>query len=238
MKNYIKAVIFKDKQKRYDELVELNERIKKIKISNKPYLVEFLGSCRSGKSTSIKLIADVLRKNGLNVLVVDEEQVKLTKAINENREKKMNIDSLNYTNNIIQEKLMMYDNFCEKDFDIIIFDRGINDEFIWLKTFGADEKEIEKYNQKLSNRYVDLLVILTCNVDISLKRKYFNSLSVMPNKWTNSDTMSKYLESLKVVSKYFNRHARKIEKFDSSDVDKIESALNICNKIIDNVLNC
>lgn len=199
MKNYIKAVIFKDKQKRYDELVELNERIKKIKISNKPYLVEFLGSCRSGKSTSIKLIADVLRKNGLNVLVVDEEQVKLTKAINENREKKMNIDSLNYTNNIIQEKLMMYDNFCEKDFDIIIFDRGINDEFIWLKTFGADEKEIEKYNQKLSNRYVDLLVILTCNVDISLKRKYFNSLSVMPNKWTNSDTMSKYLESLKVV---------------------------------------
>lgn len=235
MENYIKDVIFKDKQKRYDELVELSERIKKVKVSNKPYLIEFLGSCRSGKSTSIKLIADVLRKNGLNVLVVDEEQVKLTKTINENREKKMNIDSLNYTNNIIQEKLMMYDNFYEQNVDIIIFDRGINDEFIWLKTFEADEKELEEYNQKLSDRYVDLLIILTCDVEVSLKRKYFNSLSVMPNKWTNPDTMSKYLESLKVVSKYFNGHARKIENFDSSDVDKIENALNICNKIIDNI---
>lgn len=238
MENYIKDVIFKDKQERYNTLVELSERIRKVKVYNKPYLIEFLGSCRSGKSTSIKLIADVLRKNGLNVLVVDEEQIKLTKTINENREKKMNIDSLNYTNNIIQEKLMMYDNFYEQNVDIVIFDRGINDEFIWLKTFEADEEELEEYNQKLSDRYVDLLIILTCDVEVSLKRKYFNSLSVMPNKWTNPDTMSKYLESLKVVSKYFNRHARKIENFDSSDVDKIESALNICNKIIDNVLNC
>ncbi|MCI8290781.1 MAG: AAA family ATPase [Clostridia bacterium] len=235
MQNYIKNVVFKENQERYNELVELSEKIKKIKIQNKPYLIEFLGSCRSGKSTSIKLIADVLRKNGLNVLIVDEEQVKLTKTINENREKKMNIDSLNYTNNVIQEKLIMYDNFYEQNVDIIIFDRGINDEFIWLNTFEADEKELEEYNQKLSNRRVDLLIILTCDVDVSLKRKYFNSLSVMSNKWTNPDIMSKYLESLDIVSKYFDIHAKKIERFDSSNIDKIESALNICNKIIDNI---
>lgn len=235
MQNYIKDVVFKDNQERYNELVELSERIKNVKIHNKPYLIEFLGSCRSGKSTSIKLIADVLRKNGLNVWVVDEEQVKLTKTINENREKKMNIDSLNYTNNVIKEKLIMYDNFYEQNVDIIIFDRGINDEFIWLNTFGSTEKELKEYNQKLSNRCVDLLIILTCDVDVSLKRKYFNSLSIMPNKWTNPDIMSKYLESLDIVSKYFDVHAKKIEKFDSSNIDKIESALNICNKIIDNI---
>lgn len=235
MEEYIRNVIFNGNEQRYNDLVNLSERIQNIKISNKPYLIEFLGSCRSGKSTTIELISDVFRKNGLNVLVVDEEQVKLTKAINENREKKMNIDSLNYTNNIIEEKVLMYDSFCKEDADIIIFDRGINDEFIWLDTFGANEKELEEYNQKLNDRYVDTIIILTCEVEVSLKRKYLNSLSVMPNKWTNHETMSKYLESLDDVSKYFYAHSKKILKFDSTNVDKIQSALNISNKIIDDI---
>ena len=149
MEEYIKNHIFKDNLSRYDELVKLNEQLEKMKVHKKPFLIEFLGSARSGKSTSIELIADVLRKHGMRVLVVDEETVKLTKEINKNRSKKMSVDSLDYTNQVIEEKILLYDSFYQKEEDIIIFDRGINDEFIWLDTFGATNDRLKEYDKIL-----------------------------------------------------------------------------------------
>ena len=168
---------------------------------------------------------------------MDEEKVKETKKVNENRNQKMSVDSLNYTQRVIEEKFFLYDNFTQEDYDIIIFDRGINDEFIWLKTFGAESKEIEDYHQRLDYRYVDMLLILTCDIEISLKRKYLNSLSIMVNKWTNQETMQKYLDSLDEVFPYLEHHAKKIAQFDSSNVDKVDVALDLCNKIVENISN-
>lgn len=235
MEDYIKEYIFKNKVSRYNELVELNETLENIKFSKKPFLIEFLGSARSGKSTSIELIADVFRKHGLSVLVVDEETVKVTKEINKNRNKKMTVDSLNYTNQVIEEKILLYDNFYQKEEDIIIFDRGINDEFIWLDTFGASISQIQKYDKKLGERYVDTLIIQTCDADVSLKRKYFNSLSILPNKWTNKETLTKYLNGLSKSFPYFEKHANKIHKIDSSKKDKVGVALTICKQIIKDI---
>lgn len=237
MDNYIRDYIFKDYPERYQNIVKLNNNISSLKKIKRPFLIEFLGSCRSGKSTSIELISDVFRKNGLKVLVVDEEKVKETKSINESRTKKMNADSLDYTNKVIAEKIALYDEFVKEDMDIIIFDRGINDEFIWLNTFGAEENKIKEYDKKLQTRYVDMLIILTCDVEVSLKRKYLNSLSVMVSKWTNQETMSKYLNSLETVFKYLKKHAKKIERLDSSNSDKIEVALDLCEKIVENIGN-
>lgn len=235
MEDYIKKHIFKNRQSRYKELVELNEQLENIKVNKKPFLIEFLGSARSGKSTSIELIADVLRKHGLKVLVVDEETVKLTKEINKNRNKKMNVDSLDYTNQVIEEKILLYDNFYQGDEDIIIFDRGINDEFIWLDTFGATSDKLKEYDKKLQKRSVDTLIIQICDVDISLERKYFNSLSILPNKWTNAETLTKYLKSLDRVSKYFDKHTSRIHKLDSSKEDKVGTAITICKQIIKDI---
>ncbi len=235
MDEYIRDNIFKEYQSRYQDLVTLNQKIEDIKINRKPILIEFLGSARSGKSTSIELISDVLRKHGLKVFVVDEEKVKLTKVINESRSKKMQVDSLDYTNQVIDEKVLLFDSFYQNDEDVIIFDRGINDEFIWLDTFGATNSKIEEYDKKLQDRKVDILIIQTCDVEVSLKRKYFNSLSIMPNKWTNFETLSKYLGGLEKVSKYFNNHAKVIHYIDSSKIDKVEVAMEICNQIIDDI---
>lgn len=232
MENYIEDVIFKDNENLYNELIELSKNIKKLSFKNKPFLIEFLGTCRSGKSTSIDLIQDVLIKNGLKVLVVDEEYVKITKEINHDRNKKMNIDSLDYTNNIIEEKISIYDSTCNEDYDIIIYDRGINDEFIWLNVFGASSSDISNYHEKLNERKVDLLIIMTCSVETTLKRKYLNSLSVMPSKWTNSDVMTKYIESIDKTLEYFNKHSKNIYKNNTDDKDKVIVALETCKEII------
>lgn len=235
MNNYIKDVIFKDNSKRYQDLIDLSEKIKRMKISKRPYLIEFLGTARSGKTSSIELIADVFRKHGFNVLVVDEEKVNLTKEINQNRNKKLQIDSLDYTNKVIQEKIFLYDKTYQENVDIVIYDRGINDEFIWLNIFGANKDKIIEYDCRLVGKNVDSLIILTCDVCDSLKRKYFNSLSVLPNKWTNMEMITKYLDSIDIFLPFFKKHTNNIYKFDSTNKDKVDVALDIVNQIIDDI---
>lgn len=97
MEDYIKNVIFKNKKDLYNNLNQLSKNIKEISLKKKPFIIEFMGTCRSGKTTSIDLLQDVLTKNGLKVFIVDEEYVKITKGINHNRDKKMNTNSLEYT---------------------------------------------------------------------------------------------------------------------------------------------
>lgn len=233
MNKYIKEVIFENKQELYEDLTKLSENIKKITLKKKPFLIEFTGTGRSGKTTAIDLIQDVFIKNGLKVLVVDEEYVKVTKEINHNRNKKMNVDSLQYTNNVIEEKLIIYESTSIQDYDIIIYDRGINDEFVWLDVFNATQKDIEEYDKKLGKKYIDLLIIMTCSSDTTLKRKYLNSLSIMPTKWTNKETMEKFLKGLEKSQIYFNNHCKNMYKIDTDEVDKVTIALNIANKIIE-----
>lgn len=235
MENYIKNVIFKNKEDLYNSLNQLSENIRDITLKKRPFLIEFIGTCRSGKSTSIDLIQDVLIKNGLNVLVVDEECVKITKEINHNRSKKMNMDSLKYTNNIIEEKIFIYDNTSNENYDVIMYDRGINDEFIWLNIFGGTKKDINNYDMKLQKRYIDLLIIMTCSIGTTLKRKYLNSLSILPSKWTNQETMEKYLNSLNKSNGFFEKHSKFIYSINTDEEDKVIIALTIANKIIDTV---
>lgn len=61
----------------------------------------------------------------------------------------MQIDSLQYTNKVIEEKLIIYEATSTQDYDIIIYDRGVNDEFVWLDVFDANENQIKEYDKKL-----------------------------------------------------------------------------------------
>ncbi len=85
MEEYIKNVIYRDNQEKYNQLFLLNNKIKNTPHLKRPFLVEFLGTCRSEKSTSIEIICDVFRKNGLIVKVIDEEYIEWIKDINEDR---------------------------------------------------------------------------------------------------------------------------------------------------------
>lgn len=232
MEEYIRDVIFKDDEELYKNLRELSESIQEVKLNKKPFLIEFMGSCRSGKTSSIELIQDVLVKNGLRVLVIDEEYVSLTKEINNSRAKKMSINSLEYTNNIIEEKISIFDETCNQSYDIIIYDRGINDEFVWLNSFGGSSEDLARYDQKLEKRQVNLLVIMICSTEKSLERKYRNSLSIMPSKWTNKETMNNYLKGLESANEYFSKHSENIYKINTNEINKVNTALDVCKNII------
>lgn len=222
--------MFKEDPELYDELIAINKQLnEKINNDKKPILIEFSGSARSGKTSVIKSIAEVLRKYDNNVEVIDEEFFKITKDINKNSKKKKEINSLDYTKELIKQKIDTYDYAKKLEADIVFWDRGINDEFNWLKTFG--EKDCKFYDKKLGKRKVDLLIMQVCDVMTSLKRKYGNSLYIKPNKWTNYEVCSAYLKAVDENSNYFDKHANNILKIDTSDLKIIEASIIIIKEI-------
>jgi len=230
---YLEKVVFKGKEEIFQELKYINQELKDLEILRKtPFLIEFAGPARSGKSTTISMITDILKKYNVKIEAVDEETVELTKKINNSREKKLNIDSLDYTHKLIEEKINFYDYFSKQDLDIVIFDRGINDEFNWLKTFSETDELLPEYDQKLGERSLDILVIQTSDVTTCMKRKHLNSLSILPNKWTNEETLTKYLDSIKSNSSYFEKHAKNIYIIDTSKEEPIKVAIKVCKEIL------
>ena len=228
-------IIFEENIDIYNELKNINNLLKiRNKKMSKPILIEFLGSARSGKSTAIEKIVELFRKYNISVEVIDEEYIKITKDINKNPSKKQEVNSLDYTNKVIEEKISIFDYAKEMNADVIIFDRGINDEFNWLKTFG--EEDGESYNIKLGKRKVDLLIIETCDVMTSLKRKYQNSLSLMPTKWTNYEICTEYLKSIEKNYIYFNEHSKSVFKIDTSNIKAIEACIQIIKEILKVIL--
>ncbi|MDE5539359.1 MAG: AAA family ATPase [Bacilli bacterium] len=232
MENYIKNTIYQGREELYENLVSLSKSLQNITLSKHPILMEFIGSCRSGKTTSIALIQDILIKHGVKVLVIDEEYIKLTKEINHNRDKKMNIDSLGYTNQVIEEKILGYDATYNQNYDFIIYDRGINDEFVWLNVFDAPKNSLTEYTEKLNTRKVDFLFVLICTSKTTLERKYLNSLSIMPSKWTNEETLTKYLASLNSSKVYFKKHSANIFEVDTTNISPVSASLKICHYLI------
>ena len=55
--------------------------------------------------------------------------------------------------------------------------------FSIVDVFDANENQIKEYDKKLEKKHIDLLIIMTCSSDTSLKRKYLNYffISIMIN---------------------------------------------------------
>ncbi|MCX8075182.1 MAG: ATP-binding protein [Clostridia bacterium] len=241
--NFIKDIVFKENSELYNQLFKLNKKIKRKKKStsiSKPFIIEFMGPARSGKTSCITMVADFFRKYNYSVEVVDEEHVDITKIINNDYTKKKETNSLDYTKLVIEEKKAIFDYASKLNVDIIIFDRGINDEFNWLKAFSDSnmtDKYLEDYTSVLADRKVDLLIIQKCNVLTCLKRKHFNTLSLLPNKWTNYETLNNYNQAITQNNIFFKKHSNLIYTLNTEKTSIVNTSIKIANKILDIIGN-
>ncbi|MCL2095001.1 KTI12 family protein [Candidatus Saccharibacteria bacterium] len=224
--------IFKEQKELYSELTELNDRFVNLDVSDRtPILIEFLGSARSGKTTAIGNISELFRKSGKTVQVIGEESVDITEDVNKDPKMKQEINSADYIKRVSDEVINIYNSAKNSEADVVIFDRSINDRFNWFTIFS--ECENEPYTKRLGDQKVDLLVVQTCDVAKSLERKFKNSLSLFPTKWTNYQICTEYLEAISKNEANFQNHANATIKLDTSDMDAMRASLTIAKEILD-----
>jgi predicted NUDIX family phosphoesterase len=224
-------------------LEDLSEDVKKIKSSlgqRRPILIEFCGSPKSGKSTSITSLNIFLKRNGFKTAIVPE--MAAICPVENKTHPYFNSWTLFSS---LAETIRLLSVYRNK-VDIIIVDRAIFDAicwFEWLNTNSSkstpylDDKTYEGFLELLLKRYIwsslfDLTIILKVKPQVSLDREYANLLTEKRGSIMNEVVLEGFNEA--VISCYdkYREYFQNIEIIDTSEKDPNEVGLDVTKRIL------
>ena len=198
---YVKNIIFKDNIEEYNKLRKIHYRkeevykLKKVLSDNSPYVIEFTGTPRTGKTSLINNLKDFFKKKGFVVEVLEEF------TTSEKYKKEIYPTLKDKYKNIVNTEIPKYvlkqlEESIERKPDIIIIDRSLFDRLIWVDRLylknGMSEEEYSEY-KKL---YIPLINknIAYINIGTGL-----NNLNIFSNK-----TKKPYVYVLNIYKKIFS----------------------------------
>ena len=232
-------------EKKYLLKMALDKELFKLK---RPFVIEFTGTPRTGKTSTIKALKDFFQKAGFKVHIVEElttsDYYKFTLS---NIRKNFNLANWNLL--ILSETYSLLHKAMNSDADIIIVDRGINDRQIWNHCrYVAKEMDYDTMieNQDLyapmSMRFVNVLVALKASPEVSVYRDYINSLALEPRRFNTFENIKAFNNSMDSMTEYFNRVVSDFVMIDTDNLTISETALTVANAVLDDIfdkiLNC
>lgn len=241
---YLENTIFNDNKDYYEKLKKLHarkveiQRLKELSSLSKPFVIEFSGTPRTGKTTTINNLYDFFKKGGFKVTLVEEFTTsKYYKEVFFPQYKSANMLELNMA--IIKKTTKQLESAIKLDTDIILIDRSINDRQIWnyrrYLRKDIDEKTYleakEKYS-KISSKLIDFLVITYADVIVSLKRDYNSSLALEKRTFLNTENINEYNNSLNALQELFNNSVKNFILLDTSYMNMDDVSIDIAEKIM------
>ena len=239
---YLKTVIFKDKEAEYTEIKSLDAKkweISKLKrlFDLKPYVVEFTGTPRTGKTTLINNLYDFFKKGNFKVSVLEEFTT--SKKYKEEIYPKLKDAYKNIVNTEIPKYVLKELNEeLDKNNDIILIDRSLFDRIIWVNRLylkgGMGSGEYNNYLSTylpLVNEKIDIIIALKTDAITALIRDYNANLSIEKRSFLNEDNVNEYNTSLDNSLDLFKDKAY---LFDTTNKSQREISISVANKILDN----
>jgi len=257
----LETELFADDKDLLDRLRELH--ILKYKVKEEgcltPFVIELLGTPRTGKTTIINNVLDFFKKGGFKVsyfkelvtsefydtinhlplydrnLAIIEEIVKQLKSVRSNDFESEWQDQKLKT----RIKTDVDTGVFDKTGDIIVFDRGIYDRLIWFRRLLNKGEISKKQYDEIVNRYseyldlVDCLLCYTASADVSLKRDYVSSLALEQRSFMtkqNIDTYNQAMQGLIDDNIIRNHHL-----IDTNDKSINESAIETAQYILQGI---
>ncbi len=167
-----------------------------------PIVIEFAGSPKSGKSTTIDVISHFFKRMDFKVRTPTEGASKRTPYHLKRNLVAFNCFTLNYA---ISELLDAYYNVEQPD--LIILDRGPVDSLAWLQHLHEDGKLSKKELDTLRNfallpLWRDLMsgiYLFTCTPEVSLKRENEAKLTRREGRAMNPEMLGGMLDQYKAL---------------------------------------
>lgn len=244
---FLKNTIFGDNQAYYEKLKQLHakkvelERLKALCDLDRPYVIEFSGTPRTGKTTTINNLCDFFKKGGFSVKVVEEFTTsKYYKETLKDEYKKVSTKEKNVK--ILNQIYEQLKNSISSNCDIILIDRSINDRQIWnyeLYNKGEMEEDFylnlrDKYSA-ISKEFIDFLVITYTDALTSLKRDYNSSLSLESRSFLNVSNIEEYNNSVLALKDLFDKSVDNVLLFDTTMTDSNAVAIESASLIMDDI---
>ena len=239
---YLRDTIFDDNKEYYEQLKRLHAQklelveLKKLAKIKKPYVIEFSGTLRTGKTTTINNLYDFFKKAGFNISIIEEFTT--SKEFKEKYKPKFKNNIEKYLI-IIEKYASLLEEELKNDNDIIIVDRSLNDRQIWNYTSYINGKMPKKIYLKTRNKYkkkskemIDCLVITFCDPLISLKRDYNSSLVLEKRSFLNNDNIEEYNNSLESLKDLFKESVDKLLIIDTGFINIQDVSVDVASQIM------
>lgn len=242
---YLKNVIFKDNISEYDKLLKIKYKVKElVKLNSvmqnkKPFVIEFTGTPRTGKTTIINNLYDLFKKAGIKVSMLEE----FTTSKKYKKEIKPNLK--NQYKKIVNFEIPRYvkeELECEikKENDIILIDRSLFDRLIWVDRLHLKEElkkeEYEEYKKEyvpMIKNKIDIIIGTYTDATTSIKRDYKAYLSLEKRSFLNEENVNEYNTSLINIEKLSKKENIIFYLFDTTNKSQRECTIDITNKILD-----
>ena len=244
---FLKDTIFEDNKRYYAKLKKLHAKKLEIKRLHdicrlkKPFVIEFSGTPRTGKTSTIHNLYDFFKKGGFKTTIIEEFTTsKYYKEVFKLKYKDSKSAETNLT--IIEEVAEQLKKSINSDVDIILVDRSINDRQIWNYSHfikGDMPKELyeeskEKF-KNISKELIDCLIITYADPLVSLKRDYNCSLALERRSFLNLDNIDKFNKNLETLDSFFKTSVQTSLLLDTSKKSMNDVAIDVANKVLDSM---
>lgn len=241
---FLKNTIFSDDGNYYIKLKQLHaqkvelQHLKSLCSLAKPFVIEFSGTPRTGKTTTINNLYDFFKKGGFDVALIEEFTTsKYYKELLKKKFDQMNLGDGNIA--ILEEVYKQLKQILSQNKDVILIDRSINDRQIWnYQRFlrGDMSNDLyyinrEKYS-KLSKELIDFLIITYANPLISLKRDYLSSLALEQRNFLNEQNIEEFNNSLNALQNLFLESVDNMMLLDTSNMEINDVSTTVAAQIM------
>lgn len=193
------------RQENIDKLENLAQEVLKLKNlhrQRRPIIIEFCGSPKAGKTSSITALNIFLKRNGFKTTILTERASIC--PISDKESPVFNVWTCSATINEINEKMDEANTASEGNLDIILCDRGIFDALCWFRWLKSRDKMSEEEYDVLTqfamlNRWqknIDLVYIFLTTPEESIRREYANLLTNKRGSIMKEDILEQYKKSV------------------------------------------
>lgn len=243
---FLKETIFSSDQDYYSSLKKLHamklelQKLKSLCQLPKPFIIEFSGTPRTGKTTVINNLYDFFKKGGFDVELIEEFTT--SKYYKEKFLKKIAQTNLSRGETNIAIVEAVYEQLQEASGskkEIVLIDRSINDRQIWnyQRYLSKDIEEAtylalrDKYSN-LSKEMIDFLVCTYVDSLVSVKRDYTSSLALEQRRYINEKNISLYNDSLMGVKNLLENSVDNMCFLDTSTISPRDTAVEVASNIL------
>ncbi len=235
------------KKENIEKLEKLAKRVKELKqerYQRRPLLIEFCGSPKSGKSTTINSLNIFLKRNEFKTKVLTERA-----SVCPVKNKKHPFFNIWTLTSALAEIIQHLDQGKDK-VDVIIADRGIFDALCWFEWLNTNPNEYSPHLDDSSFKtlknfvlmdmwlnYVDLVYVFKVSPETSINREYSNLLTDKRGSIMDEPILNGFNESIDRVVNTYSRKFRKVTTIETDTNEFNNNPNNVGFEVTNNILN-
>lgn len=213
----------------------------KVLNNNKPYVIEFTGTPRTGKTTLMNNLYDFFKKGGFTTITLEEFTT--SKKYKQEIYPKLKNEYVSVVNKEMPKYVLkeLKDTISTSP-DIIIIDRSLFDRTIWIdRLYNKKGITKEEYNNYLKEyipiikENIDIIIATYTDSLTSLKRDYNANLSLEKRTFLSKSNINEYNNSLYNMQDVSSKENINLNIFDTTSKSERDISFEVIDTILTNM---